>query len=42
MGRKEMDFVVFGIEDVGWFDDIVGDGSLGRFVRNLPTFPYQG
>ena len=41
-GRKEMDLGVFGIEDVGWFGDIVVDGRLGRFVRNLLTFPYQG
>ena len=42
VGRKEMDLGVFGIEDVGWFGDIVVDGRLGLFVRNLPTFPYQG
>ena len=41
-GRKEMDLGVFGIEDVGWFGDTVVDGRLGRFVRNLPTFPDQG
>ena len=41
-GRKEMDLGVFGIEDVGWFGDIVVDGRLGRLGRNLLTFPYQG
>ena len=37
-----MNLGVFGIEDVGWFGDIVVDGRLGRFVRNLPTFPDKG
>ena len=42
VGRKEMDLGVFGIEDVGWFGDMVGDGRFGRLGHNLPTFPYQG
>ena len=41
-GRKEMDLGVFGIEDVGWFGDIVVDGRFGRLGHNLPTFSYQG
>ena len=41
-GRKEMDLGMFGIVDVGWFGDMVGDGRFGRLGHNLPTFPYQG
>ena len=40
-GRKEMDLGVFGIEDVGWFGDIVVDGKLGRLVHNLRIIPDQ-
>ena len=41
-GRKEMDLGVFGIEDVGWFGDVVVDGKFCRLVHNLRTVPDQG
>ena len=37
-----MDLGVFGIEDVGWFGDILVDGKWDRLVHNLPTLPDQG
>ena len=37
-----MNLGVFGIEDVGWFSDIVVDGKVGRLVHNLRTIPNQG